>query len=386
MPHWTLLGSAEGLHPRITDDGPRTLRPVIGTPAARALARSRRHRPPRTAGTAKPHPAICAGIGGNRGRDSARRERQQPDICNPVCVRGFIGVTDRRWTDYLAAGRITEANFWLPSTKTAFRALEVGEPFLFKTHYPDNRIVGGGYFEHFTQLRCSQAWDFLGTGNGVPDLASLVAAVHRYRHDDGDRDPLIGCVILNDVAFFDRASPPPGPASFASNIVRGKGYRLPSGDSEVEHLFGMLLAAGAAPAPTPAAMWGGPVEVRPRLGQGGFRAVVLDAYSGRCAITGHKIRPTLQAAHIMPVTAGGQHRVDNGLLLRSDVHTMFDRGYLALDQRYRLRVSPRLRQEFGNGEEFYAAERTEIALPARRVDRPAQEFLDWHRDSVFLAS
>ncbi|WP_371131195.1 HNH endonuclease [Microbacterium sp.] len=81
-------------------------------------------------------------------------------------------------------------------------------------------------------------------------------------------------------------------------------------------------------------MFGDPTLTVPRLGQGGFRAWVLDAYNARCAITGHKIRPTLQAAHIRPVASGGQHRVDNGLLLRSDVHTMFDRGYLTVDDHY----------------------------------------------------
>ena len=79
----------------------------------------------------------------------------------------------------------------------------------------------------------------------------------------------------------------------------------------------------------------------------------------------------LQAAHIRPVTEGGEHCLDNGLLLRSDVHTMFDRGYLAIDDNYRLLVSPRLRGEFGNGERFYAK---------------AGEVMQWHIDTVFKAS
>ncbi len=297
-------------------------------------------------------------------------------------MKGYIGVTDARWAAHLADAKATEANFWLPSPRLGFRALRLGEPFLFKTHYPANRVVGGGFFEHYTELTCSQAWDFLGQGNGVRSLPDLVEAVNRYRNGPPERDPVIGCVILNDLVFFDLGSAPPGPASFAKNIVRGKGYTLPSQDSEVESLFGMLLA-GSAVAPAPVIFR--TVLAHQRLGQGGFRAVVLDAYAGRCAITGHKIRPTLEAAHIRPVTSGGEHAVDNGLLLRSDVHTMFDRGYLTVDGRYRLRVSPRLREEFGNGEEFYAAERRVIELPQRAADRPSQELLEWHRDTVFLA-
>lgn len=115
---------------------------------------------------------------------------------------------------------------------------------------------------------------------------------------------------------------------------------------------------------------------------------MLQAYGGRCAITGDKIRPVLQAAHIRPLPQGGEHRLDNGVLLRSDVHTLFDQGYLSMDPNYRLMVSSRLRREFGNGEEFYAraSDRTPVSVPVRRVDRPNSDFLEWHRDQVFKAT
>jgi hypothetical protein len=78
------------------------------------------------------------------------------------------------------------------------------------------------------------------------------------------------------------------------------------------------------------AMWGDPVFVRRRLGQGTFRVLVTDNYQRRCAVTGEKALPVLDAAHIRPVTEGGQHRLDNGLLLRSDVHRLFDTGYVTV--------------------------------------------------------
>lgn len=305
-------------------------------------------------------------------------------------MRGFIGVTDGDWVRFLETSGATEVNFWLPSPDTGFRALQYGEPFLFKTHYPDNRIVGGGFFEHFAVLRASEAWEFMGVANGCPDLGAMVERVRKYRRTGIEKDPQVGCVILNDVHFFGAAASPPAPASMARNIVRGKTYQLPSTDSEVEAAFRLLLAgAGSATEPPVRDLGpthGQPVQIVPRLGQGGFRAVVLDVYQGRCAITGHTIRPTLQAAHIRPVSEGGEHRVDNGLLLRSDVHTMFDRGYLTVDDHLRLRVSPRLRGEFSNGDEFYARQGETIWRPRRRIERPARDFLRWHQDTVFLAS
>ena len=92
-----------------------------------------------------------------------------------------------------------------------------------------------------------------------------------------------------------------------------------------------------------------------------------------------------KAAHIKPVTDGGKHRVDNGLLLRSDVHTLFDRGYLGVSRDFRLIVSSRLRREFANGEFYYSLEGQEISLPSRPEDRPSPEFLEWHADTQFVA-
>jgi putative restriction endonuclease len=137
----------------------------------------------------------------------------------------------------------------------------------------------------------------------------------------------------------------------------------------------------------PGEVFGRPRLVAQRLGQRAFRALVLAAYERRCAITGEKIRPVLQAAHIRPVEMDGQNRVDNGLLLRSDVHTLFDRGYLGVGPDRRIHVSPRLRSEFDNGESLYRRQGEPLTvLPARTLDRPDREALEWHMDVVFQAS
>jgi putative restriction endonuclease len=94
----------------------------------------------------------------------------------------------------------------------------------------------------------------------------------------------------------------------------------------------------------------------------------------------------LQAAHIKPLPQGGEHRLDNGMLLRSHVHILYDRGYLGVDTKHRLLVSPRLREEFGNVEQFYSRTGQPIAVPDHRMDRPTRQFLEWHLDTVFQAS
>ena len=311
-------------------------------------------------------------------------------------MRGYVGVTDGDWYRFLAARpELTEVNFWQPSGSRGFNVLQPGEPFLFKTHYPHNRVVGGGFFSGFARLPLSEAWEFLGPANGVTSIQEMRQRVGRYRSAPigPDEDPIIGSIFIRDVAFFGPDRVLEAPPAFAPNVVQGKSYDLHEepGFSYFEEALRRLLYRGASsevhqvwsrPGPT----YGDPHLVRGRLGQRSFQAVVLEAYHRRCAITGERIRPVLQAAHIKPLPKGGQHRLDNGLLLRSDVHTLFDRGYLGIDPKFRLVVSPRLREEFNNGEEFYARSGERIELPDRRGDRPSGEYLEWHLDEVFLPS
>lgn len=129
--------------------------------------------------------------------------------------------------------------------------------------------------------------------------------------------------------------------------------------------------------------YGNPVLVLPRLGQGTFRVLVTDAYDRRCAVTGERTLPVLEAAHIKPFNLVQRHEVSNGLLLRSDLHTLFDRGYVTVTPEMKLRVSGRIREEFTNGRDYYALDRHEVRLPLPPNPPPSREFLEWHADSVF---
>jgi putative restriction endonuclease len=112
------------------------------------------------------------------------------------------------------------------------------------------------------------------------------------------------------------------------------------------------------------ARYGAAVEVHQRLGQGLFSLAVRDAYQGACAVT-REHSPALEAAHILPYGQGGEHRVDNGLLLRSDLHRLYDRGYVTVTPDYVFRVSDRLRDEFQNGRSYYGLDEAKIAVPER---------------------
>lgn len=122
-----------------------------------------------------------------------------------------------------------------------------------------------------------------------------------------------------------------------------------------------------------------------RLGQGAFRVVVTDAYQRRCSITGEKTLPVLEAAHIKPYAAEGPHSVNNGLLLKSDFHTLFDSGYITVDDDYRIDVSRRLHEDYGNGRDYYKYHGQKLlVLPEKTIDLPSKEYLRWHNENVFL--
>ena len=92
---------------------------------------------------------------------------------------------------------------------------------------------------------------------------------------------------------------------------------------------------------------------------------------------------SLGEALILLTGVGGMHSVDNGVLLRSDVHTLFDQGCVTVTPNFEVRVSSRLRDEFHNGKHYYRFEGRAIWLPKTEAERPNREFLEWHGDSVF---
>ena len=304
----------------------------------------------------------------------------------------WVGVTDGDWYQFLSQRpQLDEVNFWQPGGNREFNALSAGELFLFKLHYPENFIVGGGFFATSSILPCSLAWETFGEKNGAVTFAEMRQRIEKYRRSSAQphEDYKVGCIILEQPFFLNRPAWIPVPSSFAKNIVSGKTYDLASQDGRLlwESVQTAIKARGVSieyASDSPRPVYGEPTLVRPRLGQGAFRVLVTDTYQRRCAITREKALPVLQAAHIKPIAEGGQHQIDNGLLLRSDVHTLFDRGYVTVSPDFQIRVSRRLKADFDNGEHYFQLQGTKIWLPPNIRDQPNREVLAWHADTVFL--
>ncbi len=308
-------------------------------------------------------------------------------------MNGFIGVTDNEWFAFLSRlPEIDEVNFWQPSGRSQFRALRPGEPFLFKLHAPHHFIAGGGFFAHSTILPISLAWDAFREKNGARSLEEMRSRTEKYRRSKPQpmEDYNIGCVLLTHPFFFEPQDWIPIPPDFHLNIVRGKTYNLLEdygrdlwdkvllGLTAMSHPYGETVAVDE-----PTRRYGDPTLILPRLGQGSFRLIVTDAYDRKCAITHQKALPALEAAHIKPFREGGDHRVDNGILLRSDVHKLFDTGYVTVSPDLHFEVSRRIRAEFENGEYYYTFHGKRIFVPPEPSLRPGREFLTWHNENAF---
>ncbi len=298
-----------------------------------------------------------------------------------------VAVTDGDWFELLRRqSNLAEVNFWAPSAAN-FRALQPGELFLFKLHAPRNAIVGSGVFAYASALPCSLAWAAFGDANGAQSAQEMRTRIARYRRSDpSDRSDFeIGCRILTQPFFFEEHDWLPVPPSWSPNIVSFKTYN--TGDAEGLALWGAInerMAGLQSPGMADlGARFGEPQLVRPRLGQGAFRVLVTDLYRRRCAVTQERTLPALEAAHIRPYRDGGEHEAWNGLLLRRDIHSLFDAGYVTVSPDLRFEVSRRIREEFENGRHYYALHGQPISAPQEVGQRPDLGALTWHNEHCF---
>jgi putative restriction endonuclease len=303
-----------------------------------------------------------------------------------MTVSLVVAVTDGDWFEMLRRQPdLAEVNFWAPSA-SSFRALTPGELFLFKLHAPRNVVVGGGVFAYANALPFSLAWAAFGVSNGARSMQEMRARIVRYRRTvpDNRSDFTIGCRILTQPFFFDDSEWIAVPSSWSKNIVTFKTYSTAEADGVALWEAVQDRLSRSADRTAAAARFGKPTLILPRLGQGAFRVVVTDAYHRRCAITRERTLPALEAAHIRPYAEGGDHEPRNGLLLRRDIHSLFDAGYVTVTPSRHFEVSRRIKEEFDNGRHYYDLHGRPVEPPDRPQHAPDPAALAWHNEHRFM--
>jgi putative restriction endonuclease len=315
-------------------------------------------------------------------------------------VEGFVANTDKRWFDFLAARNPEEINFWQPSGTPPIKRLNTGAPFFLKLKAPHNAIAGFGFFLGTTIAPVWAAWEHFQEANGAASAEELSEIIGQYRKEDRTRikNANIACTMLTAPVFFPEEAWVSIPSDWSHNIVSGKTYDLTEGEGkrlwesckqradqldvltesqrdEVEYAVAFAEDYKQHNAK--------PKLSYPRLGQASFRMAVIEAYDQACAVTREHSLPALEAAHIQPHSEDGPSRVENGILLRSDVHKLFDHGYVTVTPDYEFEVSEQLYEDFENGLRYYEME-NELWVPPEESLAPKSQFLEWHRDEQFL--
>lgn len=310
----------------------------------------------------------------------------------------FVANTDYDWYTYLASNaEVDEVNFWRPLGNATFSSLKEGELFFFKLKKAHaGKIVGFGQFLMFQPMSVIDSWETFGIKNGVLSGREMVDRIGFYTKKSGTIatwNHEIGCIIITNPVFFPREYWVDTPEDWKDQIVFGKGYSMHEsigkriyndcmGTAEMlrmplfEDLIGVPITIDEGE------RYGEPVLTRPRLGQGGFRMKITSIY-GKCAVSGEHSTPVLEAAHIRPYAESGRHDVQNGILLRSDIHKLYDRGYVTVDPDYTFRVSDRLKDDFNNGKTYYELDKRQIWLPNDKNDWPSRENLEYHKAHRF---
>lgn len=235
------------------------------------------------------------------------------------------------------------------------------------------------------RVEVTAATDELEPGTPMPwNLEDSKREQYRYRvhfkvtHDSSARAPRWGELtaatgVRGATNFGPRKVPAEGeawlerqvlgetPASQGARLLVGQIERLlnesESGESALEHDFRARVEA----------------IIVIRRGQAQFRRSLLAAYGGRCAVTGTAIEGLLEAAHISPYKGDHTDVVSNGLLLRSDIHTLFDLRLLTVLPDYSIRVAPDVLVE-----PYKQYEGMTIVSTKRGTDRPSQAVLAKH--------
>jgi putative restriction endonuclease len=320
-------------------------------------------------------------------------------------VNAVVANTDHAWFYHFRPSdelkTVDEVNFWRPAAQTLFRSLAPGSagPVFFRLKHPIGAIAGFGFFAGPARMSVSLAWEIFGEKNGDPTRERFVARIrdlrealhHGQPHPDVESEQLTSMVLRNAVFLPDRYWLRWAAAEDWGIRTQGyAGYELAQGAGVL--LAEMLKLAPPAEVPDLAPAFTlvdvddrmvAEQELVVREGQGTFRSRLITAYDGQCAVTGEHAVPVLEAAHIQRYLGIASNHIQNGLLLRADLHRLYDRGYITVTPGLRLEVSPRLRAEFHNGKPYYELAGTRVHVPGKRAEQPSRAALEWHTEHVF---
>lgn len=286
-----------------------------------------------------------------------------------------ISPTDYNWLQQLkASGSNSYVNFWTP-TPWNIKKLKPGSKWYFLLKSPIRKIGGFGEFVDYSNLTADEAWREYGQRNGCVNKLQLIERIQTYIDKNSKEfggqqinasNYKIGCITLNNCEFWEEEhykDPISYQVDFPKEIVKFKYFEQydPFTNSyDTSHNFQLLNE--------PRENY--KKETNQRKGQGAFKGKVLKAYNNKCCISGENCPELLDAAHLQPYLNESSNHIQNGLLIRVDLHRLLDKGLLCIDQNYVVHISTLLRNTL-----YMNYDGIKISLPANQREHPSKEAL-----------
>jgi len=286
-----------------------------------------------------------------------------------------ISPTDIDWFNFIKANSfVSEVNFWTPTSWNISR-LKPGDKFYFMLKAPIRKIGGGGTFKEYIDLSIEKAWNRFGLKNGCANKRELIDRLNRYRTKRSTEEGIssegkIGCIILQDVEVWDEdkyVDLKDTSISFPDQVVKIKYFT--EGDVFLA-TPSVSKSTNFMPLPSGIFKEGSTATITARKGQGSFKGMIAKVYGNACCISQEATPELLEAAHIQPYFNESSHHSQNGLLLRVDLHKLFDNGLLYIDSDYIIHISPYLKSDYYRN--FHGET---IRLPKNKSDWPSVEAL-----------
>jgi HNH endonuclease len=284
--------------------------------------------------------------------------------------------TTPTWFDQLALIKPERVAFWQPTPARPAR-IAPGERWYFK-ELGAPRILGYGEFVGWEQLSALELFGKYGAACGYASVPELVGAFRVFDPDVDEHTP-IGNVILENFTPFD----PPLPLDNVNlKDLTVRFVYLEGPDPIASYVAGLRPSAAIAPFTLRDSGLAKRVAAarKVRVGQAAFRRLLIDVYGPVCALTGPQLEETLQAAHIQPYVDAESNHLSNGLVLRADMHVLFDLGLVTLTADMHIRVSTALQ---GRAPLIEALHGTKAKLTSKLGLLPSPEAIGFHAREVF---
>lgn len=287
-----------------------------------------------------------------------------------------VSPTDNDWFEFLKGVELNSyVNFWTP-TPWNVKKLNISDRWYFLLKSPIREIAGFGEFVEYKNMTAEQAWNEFGQRNGCIDKADFVKRIQQYidknsrkfgKIDINVETYKIGCIILKNCEFWDEEffkNPKKYQIDFAKEVVKFKYFKNNDPFQELE------IIANDEFFPLDKTRDENKRLVNQRSGQGKFKGAILKAYENRCCISGETCPELLEAAHIQRYLDEQSNHIQNGILLRVDLHRLFDSGLLSITEDYEVVLS-----ELVDSITYTMFNKAKIRLPQKGKEWPSKKAL-----------